>query len=107
MTADLVITNSGQELKDAPFFADEALGERAELGMAPGERSTGEHCGHDGLAEALTALHPIEGLEGLHKAGMEDPPPLLQEAAVGHLVGEGVLEGALGFEKEPRLVEEL
>ena len=36
---------------------------------------------------------PGERLEGLDDAGMERPPPLLQETAVGHLVGEGVLEG--------------
>ena len=37
-----------------------------------------------------------ESLAGLDNAGMEHPPPLLQEAAVGHLVRQGVLEGVGG-----------
>ena len=52
---------------------------------------------------------PVAGerLEGLDDAGMERAPPLLQQAAVGHLVGEGVLEGVLELGEEARLVEEL
>ena len=38
---------------------------------------------------------------------MQHPPPLLEQAAVGHLVGEGVLEGILALREEARLVEEL
>jgi hypothetical protein len=38
---------------------------------------------------------------------MEHPPALLQEAAVGDLMGKGVLEGVLAVGKEARLVEEL
>jgi hypothetical protein len=38
---------------------------------------------------------------------MERPPPLWQEAAVGHLVGQGVLEGVLDPGKEASLIEEL
>ena len=53
--------------------------------------------------------HPLgsERLQGLHNLGMQRPPPLLQEATVGHLVGQGMLEGVLTFRKEPRLVEKL
>ena len=53
--------------------------------------------------------HPVSGesLEGLDDVGMELPPPLQQEAAVGHLLGEGVLEGVGVLGKEPRLVEKL
>ena len=53
--------------------------------------------------------HPVPGerLQGLDDAGMEHPPPLLQQAAVGHLVGQGVLEGVFALGKEPGLVEEL
>ena len=53
--------------------------------------------------------HPLgrERLEGLDNAGVEHPPPLLQEAAVGHLVGQGMLEGVLALGKEARLVQEL
>jgi hypothetical protein len=35
------------------------------------------------------------------------PPPLLEETAVGHLVGEGVLESVLPLGEQARLVEEL
>ena len=45
--------------------------------------------------------------DGLHNLGMQDAPPLLQEAPVGHLVGEGVLEGAFALGEEPRLIEKL
>ena len=38
---------------------------------------------------------------------MEDPPALLGQAAVGHLVGQGVLEGEFTLGEEPRLVDEL
>ena len=53
--------------------------------------------------------HPVPGerLQGLDDAGMQRAPPLLQEAAIGHLVGEGVLEGVLALGEEPRLIEKL
>ena len=38
---------------------------------------------------------------------MQRPPPLLEQAAVGHLVRQGVLEGVVLLGEEPRLVEEL
>ena len=50
---------------------------------------------------------PGERLEGLDDAGMQHPPPLLEQTAVGHLVGQGVLEGVLALGEEARLVEEL
>ena len=53
--------------------------------------------------------HPVRGerLEGLDDAGVQRPPPLLQETAVGHLVGQGMLEGVLALGEQARLVEEL
>ena len=48
----------------------------------------------------------IQCLEGLDDAHVEAPPPLLQEAAVGYLVGEGVLEGVGEFGEEARFIEE-
>ena len=53
--------------------------------------------------------HPVPGkrFQGLDDAGMQHPPPLLQETAVGHLVRQGVLEGVLALGKEARLVEKL
>ena len=50
---------------------------------------------------------PSECLEGLDDAGMQHPPPLQQQAVVGHLVGQGVLKGVFMLGKEARLVEEL
>ena len=52
--------------------------------------------------------HPIPGerFESHNDMGMQRPPPLLQKAAVGHLVGEGVLEGVRVVRKEARLIEE-
>ena len=38
---------------------------------------------------------------------MEHPSPLLQQSAIGHLLGEGVLEGVLYIGEEARLVEKL
>ena len=51
--------------------------------------------------------HPVPGerLQGLNDAGMQGPPPLLQEAPVGHLVRESMLEGVLVLREETRLVE--
>ncbi len=53
--------------------------------------------------------HPIssERLEGLDDAGMQRPPPLLEQTAVGDLVGESVLEGVFVIGKQPGFVEEL
>jgi hypothetical protein len=52
--------------------------------------------------------HPVAGerLQGLDDVGIEYPPPLLQEAPVGHLLGEDMLEGVRVLGKEARLVEE-
>jgi hypothetical protein len=49
----------------------------------------------------------IQLLHGHHNAGVQHPSPLLQQAAVGHLVGEGMLEGVLPLGEQARLVEEL
>ena len=38
---------------------------------------------------------------------MEHPPPLLEQATVGHLVGQGMLEGVDTLGEEVRLIEEL
>ena len=61
------------------------------------------------VGQALDLLsHSLSGerLEGLDNPDMQSPPPLLQEAFVGHLLGEGVLEGILELGKEACLVEE-
>ena len=38
---------------------------------------------------------------------MQHPPPLLEQTAVGHLVGEGMLKGVDLVGEEPGLVEQL
>ena len=57
----------------------------------------------DLLGEALGR----EPLDGLDDAGVQGAPPLLEQALVGHLVGERVLERVLEVGEEARLVEEL
>jgi hypothetical protein len=49
----------------------------------------------------------IEGLQGLDNPGVQAAPPLLQEAAVGHLMRQGVLKGVLVLREETRFVQEL
>jgi hypothetical protein len=46
-------------------------------------------------------------LDGLHDPGVKLPSPVLEQTPVGHVVGQGVLEGVLEVRKEPRLIEEL
>jgi hypothetical protein len=62
------------------------------------------------VRQALDLLsHPLpsEGLERHDDAHMERPPLLLEQRLVGHLLGEGVLEGVFDVGGESRLVEEL
>ena len=50
------------------------------------------------MGQAFDLLgHPVPGerLQGLDDAGMQRAPPLLEQRLVGHLLGEGVLEGVL------------
>jgi hypothetical protein len=49
----------------------------------------------------------IEPFTGCNNAGVQGTAPLQQETAVGHLVGEGVLEGVLEVREKPGLVEKL
>ena len=49
----------------------------------------------------------IESLKRRHNAGVQRPTPLLEETAVGDLVGKGMLEGVFPLGKEARFVEEL
>ena len=50
---------------------------------------------------------PASVSSAVHNLGMQDPPPLLEQTAVGHLVRQGVLEGVVLVGEEPCLVEEL
>ena len=49
----------------------------------------------------------VELLDRLDDPSVEQAPPLMQEAAVRHLEGEGVLERVLELREETRLVDEL
>ena len=56
------------------------------------------------VGQALDLLRdpvPGERLQGRDDAGMQDPPPFLEEATVRHLVGQGVLEGVRTFGEQP------
>ena len=65
-----------------PFFPEgTALGEHAQLGMAPGEPGTGGHGGQDDLTEALAAPRPLEGRHGLPEA--VDRPTIVALGLVG------------------------
>ena len=45
--------------------------------------------------------------EHRHAPGVQRAAPFLEEAAIGHIVGEGVLEGVFKFREQARLVEKL
>ena len=49
----------------------------------------------------------IEPLDGLHDPAMEGAPPVLEQTAIGHVVGQGMLEGVLEVGENAGLVEEL
>ena len=49
----------------------------------------------------------IEGFDRVDDLPVQRALPIVQQAAVGHLVGQRVLEGELDLGKQPRLVDEL
>ena len=49
----------------------------------------------------------IERLDGLHDPGMECAPVVVEDAPVGDLVGEGVLERVFEVRGDARLIQEL
>jgi hypothetical protein len=91
-----------------PFFPEgPALGERAQLGMAPGKVGTGEHGGQDDLTKVLAARRPVESYHALPEA--VDGSTIVALGVVGHAealvrlrlpdklpTGCGKCEGALG-----------
>ena len=50
---------------------------------------------------------PRQGLQRLDNPGVQHAPPLLQQTAIRHLMGEGMLEGIGVLGKQAGLVEEL
>ena len=57
--------------------------------------------------ELLVQSVGVEHLDSLYDSRMQGAAPLLQEAAVGDLMGQGVFEGEFEFGKQAALVEEL
>src|SRR5207247_4629267 len=49
----------------------------------------------------------VEAFDGLDDPGVESAPALVQEASVGHLMDERVLEGVFEVREEAGLVQEL
>jgi hypothetical protein len=91
----------------------------AERGAAVGPRTGLLTVGH-GLVPHLAPhgmvrqtfdllAHPVgrERLEGLDNAPVQHPPPFQQEAAVGYLVRQGVLEGVFQLGEQARLIQKL
>jgi hypothetical protein len=48
-----------------------------------------------------------ERLKALNNACVEHPPPLQQQAAVRHLVRQGVFEGVVRLGEQARLIQKL
>jgi hypothetical protein len=46
-------------------------------------------------------------LDGLNQARVQPSSPLQQQAAVGHLVRQGMLEGVLRLREQARLIQKL
>ena len=62
------------------------------------------------MGQALNVLRESPGvasLDGLDGPGVESTSALLQEAPIGHLVSQRVLEGVLNVREQARFVEEL
>jgi hypothetical protein len=57
----------------------------------------------DVLVEAIG----MKALDGLYDARVQREAPFMEQAAVGHIVSESVLEGILMVGEGPRLVKEL
>ena len=77
-------------------------------GRMPGPCPTPRPAGHGAPAvPPARPPAPRRAPPGPRRSGHAAPPPLQQEAAVGHLVGEGMLEGVGVLGEEPRLIEEL
>src|SRR5262249_22287699 len=50
---------------------------------------------------------PSESFHNLDNTGMQRPPPLLEEATIGHIVRQGVLESVFQLGEEARLIQKL
>ena len=59
------------------------------------------------LLDVLGQPVGIEPLEGFDDPAIEGSPPILEQAAIGHVVSQGMLEGVLEVWEDPGLVQEL
>jgi hypothetical protein len=59
------------------------------------------------LLDMLGEAVGIGGLDGVHDPGVQRAAPVLEQAPVGHVVREGVLEGGFRIREQARLVQEL
>ena len=55
----------------------------------------------------LTQPVRVQPLDGLDDCSVERPPPVPEQALVGYLVGQRVLERVLEIREKARLIEEL
>ncbi|HSE94534.1 MAG TPA: hypothetical protein VLD61_01500, partial [Methylomirabilota bacterium] len=87
--------------------AGEGLGPSlSEVRDGPAPRLTPEGVVSE-LFDVLCQPFGMEPLDGFYDLAIESAPPVVEEAPVGHVMGQGVLEGVLEVREEPRLVEEL
>jgi len=65
---------------------------------------------HGVMSQAFDLLREplrVQRLDRLHDASVQSSPPVLQDAPVGHLVRERMLEGVFEVREDARLVQEL
>ena len=96
------------EVPAASRWADRARPSPPPAGSMPGPWPRPPPAGHDAPG-ARTAQPPgsRERLEGLDDPGMQPASALLEDTPIGHLMGEGMLEGVLTLGEQACLVEEL
>ena len=102
-------TSASSKYPTASRWADRAMAFSPPAGSMPAPCPTPRPAGRGGpgVRPAPSAGPSGERLQGHDDAGMQRPPPLQQETAVGDLMRQGVLEGVLALGIEPRLVQEL
>ena len=98
-------------LKIGHRLAERCAGIGPGAGLPAVEHGLAPHLASQGMVrQAFDLLSSPVGrqrLKRLDQARVQHPPPLQQEAAIGHLVGQGMLEGVVRLGKQARLVQEL
>ena len=88
---------------------------RARLGFVPGLAAIGQgllpHLAPQGMLRQpfhlVVQSVPCQDLQRLNNMRVQHAPPLVQQTLIGHLMGEGVLEGVGALRKQARLIEKL